>query len=114
MNKARTIGFIVVMLGMLILHYLDIFPLLIFIPIFVFNICVELVRVFRGELKLLVPILYDLGAICCIATASYFFTDNIESFSKNVVGISLFCLLGAIFIYSGTSIRNHMTRVKNE
>ena len=112
MNKARTIGFVVVMLGMLVLHYYAIFPLFIFIPIFVFSSCLELVRVFRGEIKSLVLVLYDLGAIGCIAMASYFFKDNIEAFSSNAIGMSLFCLLGAIFVGSGTFIRNGVARVK--
>lgn len=100
------------MIGMLTLHYFDVFPLFVFIPIFTFGICVELIKVFRGELKSLVPALYDLGAISCIVMASYFFKDKVEAFSGNAIGISLFCLLGAIFIGSGTFIRNRMTREK--
>lgn len=112
MDKTRIASFVLVMSGMLTLHYFDVFPLLIFVPIFVFVICLELVRVFQGELKSLVPILYDLGAISSIVTASYFFKDNVEAFSKNAIGLSLLCLLGAIFIGSGTFIRNEIARAK--
>jgi len=105
MNKSRIIGFIPVMLGMLILNYFDIFPLFVFIPIFVLGSCIELVKVLRGEFKSLIPILYDLGTIGCITTAAYFFKSEIEAFSSNAIGISLFCLLGAIFIYDETNLR---------
>lgn len=111
-DKTRIASFVLVMSGMLTLHYFDVFPLLIFVPIFVFVICLELVRVFQGELKSLVPILYDLGAISSIVTASYFFKDSVEAFSKNAIGLSLLCLLGAIFIGSGTFIRNGIARAK--
>lgn len=110
MDKKKIIGFVPVMLGMLILNHYAIFPLFVFVPIFVFGIYVELVRVFQGALKSLIPILYDLGAISCIVMASYFFTNKVEAFSKNAIGISLFCLLGAIFIGSGTYIRNSATK----